>query len=89
MATESQERIWEIVRGWDVDTYLRAKEMFAPIEEEEEQMSDPVATIDTMTKCYQCEEELTVDPVDEVHPLCEDCQNEFDDWLQFEMMKLG
>jgi len=52
-------------------------------------MSDPVATIDTMTKCYQCEEELTVDPVDEVHPLCEDCQNEFDDWLQFEMMKLG
>jgi hypothetical protein len=36
MATESQERIWEIVRGWDVDTYLRAKEMFAPIEEEED-----------------------------------------------------
>jgi hypothetical protein len=49
-------------------------------------MSDPVATIDTMTKCYQCEEALDYDPVDSVHPLCQDCQNEFDDWLQNEVM---
>lgn len=54
-------------------------------QEDEEQMSDPTATVDTMNKCYQCEDELTYEPVDEVHPLCSDCQNEFDDWLQYQM----
>jgi hypothetical protein len=52
-------------------------------------MSDPVAIIDTMNKCYQCEETLDYDPVDSVHPLCQDCQYEFDDWLQYEMMRFG
>jgi hypothetical protein len=36
MATEAQERIWEIVKTWDVDTFLRAKELFAPIDEDED-----------------------------------------------------
>ena len=40
-------------------------------------------------ECYQCQETLDRDPVDEVHPLCNECQNEFDDWLQNEMMMLG
>lgn len=35
MATEEQQRIWEIVKTWDVDTFLMAQKMFAPIEEEE------------------------------------------------------
>ena len=48
-------------------------------------MSDPTATVDTMNKCYQCEDELDYEPVDSVHPLCSDCQNEFDDWLQYQM----
>jgi hypothetical protein len=51
-------------------------------------MSDPVATIDTMTKCHQCEEDLDRIPVDEILPLCETCQWEFDDWLQNERMCL-
>jgi hypothetical protein len=52
-------------------------------------MSEGNTKVDTMNKCYQCEEPLDRDPVDEVHPLCNDCQYEFDDWLQFEMMMLG
>jgi hypothetical protein len=48
-------------------------------------MSEGNAKVDTMNECYQCQEQLTYDPVDYVHPLCTDCQNEFDDWLQFEM----
>ena len=52
-------------------------------------MSEATAKVDTMNKCYQCEETLDYDPVDSVHPLCSECQNDFDDWLQFEMMKLG
>jgi endogenous inhibitor of DNA gyrase (YacG/DUF329 family) len=52
-------------------------------------MSDPTATVDTMNKCYKCQEELDYDPVDSVHPLCHDCQNDFDDWLQNEMMRFN
>lgn len=48
-------------------------------------MSEGNATVEPMNECYQCQEVLTYDPVDSVHPLCTDCQNEFDDWLQFEM----
>lgn len=49
-------------------------------------MSEATATVDTMNECYKCQETLDYDPVDSVHPLCHDCQNEFDDWLQHEMM---
>lgn len=38
------------------------------------------------TECYQCEAEIEVEEAKQVHPLCADCQNEFDDWLQTEMM---
>jgi endogenous inhibitor of DNA gyrase (YacG/DUF329 family) len=41
-----------------------------------------------MENCYKCNKELDRDPVDEVHPLCDFCQNDFDDWLQNEMMGL-
>lgn len=51
-------------------------------------MSEVAATIETM-KCYKCEDELDYDPVDYVHPLCNECQNEFDDWLQNEMMRFN
>lgn len=40
------------------------------------------------TECYQCETEIQVQEITEVHPLCADCQNEFDDWLQNEVMCL-
>ena len=52
-------------------------------------MSEGIAKVDTMM-CYQCEvEEIDYDPVDIVHPLCEYCQSNFDDWLQDEITKLG
>jgi predicted amidophosphoribosyltransferase len=40
------------------------------------------------TTCYQCEANIEAE-VGQVHPLCDDCQNEFDDWLQHEMGMLG
>jgi len=52
-------------------------------------MSVGNAKVDTMNKCYQCEEPLDYDPANSVHPLCQDCQYEFDDWLQYEMMRFG
>lgn len=52
-------------------------------------MSEATATVDTMNECYKCEEELDYDPVDSVHPLCSNCQNDFDDWLQNEMMRFN
>jgi hypothetical protein len=36
MATEAQQAVWEIVKTWDVDTFLMAQKMFAPLEEEED-----------------------------------------------------
>ncbi len=33
----AMERIWEIVKTWDYKTYRRAQQMFAPIEEEDEE----------------------------------------------------
>jgi hypothetical protein len=33
------------------------------------------------TKCYTCEIEIMA-RIGEVHPLCADCQIEFDDWFQ-------
>jgi hypothetical protein len=52
-------------------------------------MSEAIATIDTMNECYQCQEDLGYDPGTSVHPLCQDCQYEFDDWLQYEMMRFN
>lgn len=51
-------------------------------------MSEGKDTIDTMNECYKCGKEITTAIVDEVHPLCDTCQNDFDDWLQNEMMGL-
>ena len=44
-----------------------------------------MATTLEQTTCYKCEAEIEAE-VGQVHPLCEDCQNDFDDWLQTEMM---
>jgi hypothetical protein len=40
----------------------------------------------TQTQCYKCEEDIEVEDITQVHPLCTDCQYEFDDWLQSAMM---
>jgi Zn finger protein HypA/HybF involved in hydrogenase expression len=32
------------------------------------------------TECYQCEEPIEAE-VGQVHPLCEECQADFDDWF--------
>lgn len=36
------------------------------------------------TTCYQCDTEIEAF-VGQVHPLCEDCQSEFDDWFEHEL----
>ena len=33
---EQMERIWEVVRGWDYNTYRMAQMLFAPVESEDE-----------------------------------------------------
>ena len=33
---EQMERIWNIVRGWDYNTYRMAQKLFAPVESEDE-----------------------------------------------------
>jgi hypothetical protein len=43
-----------------------------------------MATTLEQTTCYQCEAEIGAE-VGQVHPLCTDCQNDFDDWLQHEI----
>jgi hypothetical protein len=48
-------------------------------------MSEVNATVDTMNKCYQCEEPLGYDPGDSVHPLCDECQEDFDYWFQSQL----
>jgi Zn finger protein HypA/HybF involved in hydrogenase expression len=45
-------------------------------------------TLKEQTTCYKCEAKIEA-IVGQVHPLCDDCQNEFDDWLQHEMGMLG
>lgn len=39
-------------------------------------------------ECYDCDAEIEVKDDTVVHPLCAECQNEFDDWLQNELMCL-
>jgi hypothetical protein len=34
-----------------------------------------------MTDCYKCEAKVMAE-VGQVHPLCADCQESFDDWFQ-------
>jgi len=38
------------------------------------------------TTCYKCETKIEVEDETQVHPLCDECQNEADDWLQTQMM---
>jgi len=33
-----------------------------------------------ITTCYKCDAEIEADSTD-VHPLCDDCQDSFDNWL--------
>jgi len=36
------------------------------------------------TTCYKCDTDI-VAVVGQVHPLCEDCQSDFDDWFTKEL----
>lgn len=33
------------------------------------------------TECYKCDTEIEVEDIGQVHPLCAECENEFDDWF--------
>lgn len=37
-----------------------------------------------LTTCYKCPTKIMA-MIGEVHPLCADCQNNFDDWLEHEL----
>lgn len=52
-------------------------------------MSEGNAIVDTMEKCYKCEEPLGYDPEDSVHPLCEACEEDFVSWFERELMILN
>lgn len=40
------------------------------------------------TTCYKCPTKIMA-MVGEVHPLCSECQSEFDDWFEHELGMLG
>jgi hypothetical protein len=48
-------------------------------------MSEGNATMDTMNKCYKCEAELSYDAGDDVHPLCDSCDDDFMDWFRSQL----
>jgi len=35
----------------------------------------------TKTECYKCHASIEVEHADQVHPLCEACDNSFAEWL--------
>jgi hypothetical protein len=39
--------------------------------------------------CYQCEANEVSVPVGTVHPLCGECENEFDSWFSQQLIQLG
>lgn len=41
----------------------------------------------TKTECYQCEVEIEVEDITLVHPLCEECQEDFDYWFQEQLTR--
>ncbi len=43
-----------------------------------------IATAKEQTECYKCDTKIEAF-VGQVHPLCEDCQSEFDDWFEHEL----
>jgi hypothetical protein len=38
--------------------------------------------------CYQCEANELSAPVGTVHPLCEECGNDFDDWFSKQLSQI-
>jgi hypothetical protein len=36
------------------------------------------------TECYKCQSEITAF-IGQVHPLCDECQKDFDDWFEQEL----
>jgi Zn finger protein HypA/HybF involved in hydrogenase expression len=40
-------------------------------------------------ECYDCDAEIEVEDSTYVHPLCAECQNEADDWLQTQMLLMN
>jgi hypothetical protein len=43
-----------------------------------------LSDVKEQTTCYKCDAEIEAF-VGQVHPQCEDCQNDFDDWLAHEL----
>jgi hypothetical protein len=41
-----------------------------------------------MDTCYKCEEPLNYDALDNVHPLCDECQDDFDSWFTSQIAML-
>ena len=37
------------------------------------------------TNCYKCEKEITAE-IAQVHPLCDECNDDFDAWFQEQLM---
>jgi hypothetical protein len=37
------------------------------------------------TECYQCDTAIEVEDITTVHPLCEDCESEFDSWFESQL----
>jgi hypothetical protein len=40
------------------------------------------------TECYKCSAEIEVADITIVHPLCQSCEQSFDDWFERELIKL-
>lgn len=47
-------------------------------------MSEGNVIVIPMNNCYQCEVEIEA-PMDSVHPLCDECDVEFEDWFDQEL----
>lgn len=43
-----------------------------------------MSEVKEQTTCYKCEEAIEAE-VGQVHPLCGECQSEFDDWFEHEL----
>lgn len=35
----------------------------------------------TKTECYKCQTEIEVEDIEQVHPLCDDCDTDFMAWF--------
>jgi hypothetical protein len=43
----------------------------------------------TKTTCYKCEVEIEIDYELAVHPMCDECQSDFEDWFSKQLAVFG